>query len=382
MNIVIKRSFLKNTLFYIPYVIYLLYSLINTSFYAKYISSYGKILLLICFLLLIIREAIDFKLNYREGILAIVLILVACYFYIYFGISQSLLPIFIYSARNIDIDKIFRVSYKISLFMLLFIIFSSYLGIIQNYISYSEIRERQYLGFRYALYPSSIFCNIIFLKVYLEKENISWLTIGALLIGNYVLFQYTDSRLTFILGLLLLIMSAMMKKIPVFKRLILNRIFLGIFFLSAIFSIYFTLNYNHLSDWQANLNEQLGGRLALGYSTLKFYGYGLFGRQLSLVGNGLDEDGFLNTATYDYVDNLYVLMLLKAGIIFLILFLVGMTITMKKIYRKKDSYLYIVFILLAIHGVIDDLILLPQYNSFWFVIATLFIGQRINRNTE
>ena len=40
MNIVIKRSFLKNTLFYIPYVIYLLYSLINTSFYAKYISSY------------------------------------------------------------------------------------------------------------------------------------------------------------------------------------------------------------------------------------------------------------------------------------------------------------------------------------------------------
>ena len=177
-------------------------------------------------------------------------------------------------------------------------------------------------------------------------------------------------------------MSAMMKKIPVFKRLILNRIFLGIFFLSAIFSIYLTLNYNHLSDWQANLNEQLGGRLALGYSTLKFYGYGLFGRQLSLVGNGLDEDGFLNTATYDYVDNLYVLMLLKAGIIFLILFLVGMTITMKKIYRKKDSYLYIIFILLAIHGVIDDLILLPQYNSFWFVIATLFIGQRINRNTE
>ena len=100
-----------------------------------------------------------------------------------------------------DVVKIFRISYRISLFMLLFIIFSSYVGIIQNYISYSATRERQYLGFRYALYPSSIFCNIIFLKVYLEKENISWLALGALLIGNYVLFQYTDSRLTFILGL-------------------------------------------------------------------------------------------------------------------------------------------------------------------------------------
>lgn len=381
MNIVIKRNFLKNTLFYVPYVIYLLYSLINTSFYAKYVSSYGKILLFICFLLLIIREAIDFKLNYREGILVFILTLIAGYFYIYFGISQSLLPIFIYSARNMDVVKIFRISYRISLFMLLFIILSSYIGIIQNYISYSATRERQYLGFRYALYPSSIFCNIVFLKVYLEKENISWLTLGALLIGNYVLFQYTDSRLTFILGLLLLIVSAMMKKISAIKRLALNRMFLGIFFLAALFSIYFTLNYNYLSDWQANLNEELGGRLALGYSTLKFYGYGLFGRQLSLVGNGLDEEGFLNTATYDYVDNLYVLILLKAGIIFLIIFLISMTIIMRKIYRRKDSYLYIIFILLALHGVIDDLILLPQYNSFWLVIGALFVRKNFNSNT-
>ena len=381
MNIVIKRNFLKNTLFYVPYVIYLLYSLINTSFYAKYISSYGKILLLICFLLLILREAIDFKLNYREGILLFILTLIAGYFYVYFGISQSLVPIFIYSARNMDVVKIFRISYRISLFMLLFIILSSYVGIIQNYISYSATRERQYLGFRYALYPSSIFCNIVFLKVYLEKENISWLALGALLIGNYVLFQYTDSRLTFILGLLLLIVSAMMKKIPVIKSLALNRMFLGIFFLAALFSIYFTLNYNYLSDWQANLNEELGGRLALGYSTLKFYGYGFFGRQLSLVGNGLDEEGFPNTATYDYVDNLYVLILLKAGIIFLIIFLVGMTIIMRKIYRRKDSYLYIIFILLAFHGVIDDLILLPQYNSFWFVVGALFVRKNFNSNT-
>ena len=107
----------------------------------------------------------------------------------------------------------------------------------------------------------------------------------------------------------------------------------------------------------------------------------MLGRQLSLVGNGLDEDGFLNTATYDYVDNLYVLMLLKAGIIFLIIFLVGMTMIMKKVYRTKDSYLYIIFILLALHGIIDDLILLPQYNSFWLVVAALFVRKNINSNT-
>lgn len=382
MNIVIRRDSLKNMLFYIPYVAYLLYSLLNTSFYAKYINSYGKILFAFCVLLLILKEFLGARFTSRDGVLALVLIVITGYFYMYFGLTQTLLPIFIYSARNMEVNKILRISYVISVFMLVFIILSSYLGIIQNYIYYSALRERQYLGFRYALYPSSILCNIIFLKVYLEKENISWLSLICLLVANYVLFQYTDSRLTFILGVALIVFSTIMKKSQKFREILLNRTFIGSFLVLALLSIYATINYDYLSDWQSDLNEALGGRLSLGNSTLKFYGYGLFGKTLSLSGNGLDENGMLNTSTYDYVDNLYVLLLLRAGIIFLFIFLVAMTIIMKKIYIQKDSYLYIIFILLAFHGIIDDLIMLPQYNSFWFVVAALFMGRRISKTTN
>lgn len=382
MNIVIRRDSLKNMLFYIPYVAYLLYSLLNTSFYAKYINSYGKILFAFCVLLLILKEFLGARFTSRDGLLALVLIVITGYFYMYFGLTQTLLPIFIYSARNMEVNKILRISYIISLVMLVFIILSSYLGIIQNYIYYSALRERQYLGFRYALYPSSILCNIIFLKIYLEKENISWLSLICLLVGNYVLFQYTDSRLTFMLGTVLIVFSAIMKKSQKFREILLNRTFIWSFLVLALLSIYATINYDYLSDWQSDLNEALGGRLSLGNSTLKFYGYGLFGKTLSLSGNGLDENGMLNTSTYDYVDNLYVLLLLRAGIIFLFIFLVAMTIIMKKIYIQKDSYLYIIFILLAFHGIIDDLIMLPQYNSFWFVVAALFMGRRISKTTN
>ena len=382
MNIVIRRDSLKNMLFYIPYVAYLLYSLLNTSFYAKYINSYGKILFAFCVLLLILKEFLGARFTSRDGVLALVLIVITGYFYMYFGLAQTLLPIFIYSARNMEVNKILRISYIISLVMLVFIILSSYLGIIQNYIYYSALRERQYLGFRYALYPSSILCNIIFLKVYIEKENVSWLSLICLLIGNYILFQYTDSRLTFMLGTVLIIFSAIMKKSQKFREIVLNRTFIWSFLVLALLSIYATLNYDYLSDWQSDLNEALGGRLSLGNSTLKFYGYGLFGKTISLSGNGLDENGMLNTSTYDYVDNLYVLLLLRAGIIFLFIFLVAMTIIMKKIYIQKDSYLYIIFILLAFHGIIDDLIMLPQYNSFWFVVAALFMGRRISKTTN
>ena len=71
--------------------------------------------------------------------------------------------------------------------------------------------------------------NIIFLKVYLEKENISWLSLICLLVGNYILFQYTDSRLTFMLGTVLIIFSAIMKKSQKFREIVLNRAFIWSF---------------------------------------------------------------------------------------------------------------------------------------------------------
>ena len=172
--------------------------------------------------------------------------------------------------------------------------------------------------------------------------------------------------------MIILILTMIIKIFPRFKHLIMNKLMVGAYIISGGISLYFTIGYNHLVEWQSNINDFLGGRLALGYSTLKYYGYGILGRKITLVGNGLDADGYGDIGIYDYVDNLYVQMLLKLGIIFLFVFIIGMTITMIRIYRLGDVYLYIIFSLLALHGIIDDLILLPQYNSFWFVIAALF----------
>ena len=259
---------------------------------------------------------------------------------------------------------------------------SSYLGWITNYITYDGGREREYVGFRYSLFGPAILCNIIFLKVYLEKDNIKWRTLMFLIIGNYALYEFTDSRLTFGLGMILLILTILIKMFSKFKIVLMNKILIVSYVVSGLLSLYFTIGYNHLSEWQSNINEFLGGRLSLGYSTLKYYGYGIFGKKITLVGNGLDVDGYITTETYDYVDNLYIQLLLKVGLLFLVIFILGMTIVMWRVYRLNDVYLYIIFSLLALHGIIDDLMILPQYNSFWFVIAALFYKTRLDLQNE
>jgi len=332
--------------------------------------------------MLIFKEVIDFKVNSRDLTLFIILAIIGGLFFNYMDYNYAMLPFFVYSARNVNTTTIVKISYRISLVLLIFIIVSSYLGWITNYITYDGGREREYVGFRYSLFGPAILCNIIFLKVYLEKDNIKWRTLMFLIIGNYALYEFTDSRLTFGLGMLLLILTILIKLFSKFKRVLMNKILIGSYVVSGLLSLYFTIGYNHLSEWHSNINEFLGGRLSLGYSTLKYYGYGLLGKRITLVGNGLDVDGYITTETYDYVDNLYIQLLLKLGLLFLVIFILGMTIVMWRVYRLNDIYLYIIFSLLALHGIIDDLMILPQYNSFWFVIAALFYKTRLDLQNE
>lgn len=379
MNIVVERSLIKKTILYIAYSVYLILGIIESSFYAIYVQNYSKIILLSCIILLVLGESITFRVNYKDMMLGIVLIACFVYLYLFIGLGVSLIPLFMYSTRNIDITGIIKISYIISVILLIIIILSSYLGVIENYIYYDTTRERQYLGFRYALYPSSILCNIIFLKVYLEKERISWKSIILLLISSYILYTLTDSRLTFVLGLLILVFSAVNKINPSICEKILSRLLIFSYVFVGIISLYFTLNYNHLIDWQENLNEILGGRLSLGYSTLEFYGYGLFGREVELVGNGLDVNGIVNSSSYNYVDNLYVQLLLKTGVLFLVFFIICMTYVTYLTYKQKNLYLYVILVVLALHGLIDDLILQIQYNSFWLLTTPVIYGILVNR---
>lgn len=382
MRITLEKSSLKNLLFYFSYSIYLGYNLLDTSFYSKNINVFGNLLIIIVLAMLIFKEVIDFKVNSRDLTLFIILAIIGGLFFNYMGYNYAMLPFFVYSARNVNTTTIVKISYRISLVLLIFIIVSSYLGWITNYITYDGGREREYVGFRYSLFGPAILCNIIFLKVYLEKDNIKWRTLIFLIIGNYVLYEFTDSRLTFGLGMLLLILTILIKFFSKFKRVLMNKILIGSYVVSGLLSLYFTIGYNHLSEWHSNINEFLGGRLSLGYSTLKYYGYGLLGKKITLVGNGLDVDGYITTETYDYVDNLYIQLLLKLGLLFLVIFILGMTIVMWRVYRLNDVYLYIIFSLLALHGIIDDLMILPQYNSFWFVIAALFYKTRLDSKNE
>ena len=105
------------------------------------------------------------------------------------------------------------------------------------------------------------------------------------------------------------------------------------------------------------------------------YGVSLFGSgNIEWVGAGLDAYGNQSTETYFYVDNLYIQVLQRYGIIFMIIFLTLTTALMIQCYRKNENILVILLAIIAVHGLIDDLIMYLQMNTFWILFGPVIFG--------
>lgn len=380
----IPQLTLQELFFFCSYSVFLFFGILSMSFYYKYFNgTLHKLIILLCILLLVIKEFITIFNGYKHtlknlivGAICTVLALFA--FRVSDGILQQSvvwLFVFVFSARNISFEKIARVSVLISAFALLLIVFSAYLGLIQNYVLISSNRIRRYMGFRYALHASAIFFNIIALEVYLKKNKITIIELVLLTVINLSIYIITDARLSSYLGFAFLIVALVMKYCPqiIEKRKLLCFLGVFIFIICCTISLYIVINYDSSVNWQSALNTLLGKRLYYGHKSLEQYGVSLLGKKIAWIGYGLDAYGKSSVGTitniYFYVDCLYIILVQRYGIIFTMLLLGVLTYTMYLIYRQENYYLFIILIFMALHCMIDDLLLYLYFNTFWFAIA-------------
>ena len=114
-------------------------------------------------------------------------------------------------------------------------------------------------------------------------------------------------------------------------------------------------------------------RLSLPHDAIKKYGAKLLGQKINFVGMGLGLDGeSVTNGVYDYVDNDYISLLLRYGILFSIVAIVLLTVTMYYCYKNNLRMWLWMLGLWALHGVFEDKMHIVYYNSL-----LLFIGQAI-----
>ena len=362
--------------------IFLTVSILNVTFYARYMpGTVYKLAIAFSIFLLFIKEMFKRKYDYRAliGLFATILIYFIVGKMTALSSELSVSILFIYALRDVPFKKVAQTSLVVSTCLLFFIIVSAKVGIITNYIEVSGSRVRSYLGFRYALFPSMLLMDIVAIVFYLKQNKIQYWKWLLLSLSVYWVYDQTDSRLTFFSSCILLACSLLIKWFPellsklgyVFKAFKLT------FIVNAIISFwvsftYLNSGYSFINDLLFKVNHMLGGRLYLANKSLNLYGFGLLGRPVEWYGNGLTVEGIRNYQTYYlYVDNLYVQVLQRFGLLILGLMLSVLTLTLSKVIKKRQWVLAFILIMMSFHSMIDDLNFYLHYNIFWVLVGTL-----------
>ena len=382
MKLVVKIKSLPELMALVALGIFLTVSILNVTFYARYMpGTVYKLAIAFSIFLLFIKEMFKRKYDYRAliGLFATILIYFIVGKMTALGSEVPVSILFIYALRDVPFKKVAQTSLVVSTCLLFFIIVSAKVGIITNYIEVSGSRVRSYLGFRYALFPSMLLMDIVAIVFYLKQNKIQYWKWLLLSLSVYWVYDQTDSRLTFFSSCILLACSLLIKWFPellsklgyVFKAFKLT------FIVNAIISFwvsftYLNSGYSFINDLLFKVNHMLGGRLYLANKSLNLYGFGLLGRPVEWYGNGLTVEGIRNYQTYYlYVDNLYVQVLQRFGLLILGLMLSVLTLTLSKVIKKRQWVLAFILIMMSFHSMIDDLNLYLHNNIFSVLIGVL-----------
>lgn len=352
--------------------IYLSITTLRTSLYVSYIpEKIYKIILALCLILLAINEVIYQQQWTKKDIVYFAfLTLMGSLTYKHDGILGFTPYYLLFSCRKWQLKDITKFLLGLSAFLFLFIIFSAKLGLIDNYFSAGRIR--QYLGYRYALFPQAYLANIIALYLYYRQKKVTIFEIIILFIFNYTLYQKTNSRLSFYCSICLLIISLFLKYQAILANYILQlKLIPYTFYLFTLLSLILAIFYQPQNNFLYTLNYYLGNRLQLASQALDTYKIGLLGKHIDFIGNGLNSLGqYVNVAeNYNYVDNLYIRLMLQYGCLFVVMICFLSQRFLSLCQEKKQYYLLTLVCFIALRCFIDDLSIFLYYNSFWFIIC-------------
>jgi len=228
------------------------------------------------------------------------------------------------------------------------------MGVIQNATVEGGSRARACLGFRYPLYAPMLLFGMTVGLIATNGRNLSLGMLCCLALANVLMFSATDSRLSFVLSLVAIICCAVLKRVKKRAPLPLAASLASAFILAALASVAIALLYDPSVPWMQEANAKMGLRLQLGHDGLANFGVSAFGQKVSMVGNGLSIKGEHTTKPYNYVDCLYLQLLIIYGVAFFLVYLCGMSHACFFSFRSGEILLGTMLVILAIHGLVDN----------------------------
>lgn len=383
----IKINKISDGLYYLGAVIYFTFSIIATSHVRTLLGSKNYILIMSGMLgLLLLRELLGFIFVKRYGIREVIGLLICGFFwYIAEKNDSSILVcsyLLVFASRNVDMKQAYRIILITIVLTCTAVFLLAENNVILNSIYYDEGRYRHIFGFHYQLIPPCHLLNITMIFAVLKREKISFTEIGILFFLNGALYRWCRADLSGAVTLVVLLFMILIKLYPKLLTIdfllynLLDRIAVVIFPLCMALSLVISICYSDSVGWMKALDVATRGRLHFPQQAIERYGFSMLGQNINFIGMGVD--GASHGGEYDYVDNLYISLLLRYGVIFMVIGILLLTVTMYYLYQKNMRIWLWMLSLWALHGLLEDRMHMVYFNSLLLIIGQAVQNVKIN----
>ena len=280
--------------------------------------------------------------------------------------SLLFLVFLLFYMQGIDFNSFIKKDMYFRIIAIILVLLAYKLGLTDNYYALRENGlVRSSMGFShpnsFGIYIMCICADYIYLK--LGKLKLYDYIIFSILI--YIISIYSNSRTSQIAILMLLIFCIIINKFKFdFTKSKTAKMFiLGLPFLLILISLYLGMNFEYNSKF-SSLNKILSGRLSYANYYLNHYSFNLFGNNLLTTSNLINQDKPL------ILDNSYLTLLLKFGVVSTIIFICIIEKIMIDGFRKENKTLILIMIVLLITSFSENYLFQYQTNVFLLYFAT------------
>ncbi|MGN0132047.1 MAG: hypothetical protein ACI4AA_06380 [Lachnospiraceae bacterium] len=328
----------KNLIFLIGYGIYILSMTLELTPLQDTWDRELQVLRYGAYFLFILKIALDHYENKKTLLLLGLLVILAVVESFISGGRELVFMLLIFLALyRVDVRDALLLQASIQLSCMFMTFLLCILGIFPNVEIFDHGKIRYGMGFNYVTLAGELFLAFSLAFFYLRNKNIKMIE-PICIIGIFlIIYFYTDSRTTVVMGIVLSLIMYLMKYIRrplkdgAFARAFYGGIPIYITLLSWLLQLYY--NDHCTQDAMQVLNRILNGRLQWAKQSIEEYGINVLGSDIHWV----DNTSNLIRQRYNFVDNSYIKLVLDygwiVGIAFLILYLYVMRCKIKETNR-------------------------------------------------
>lgn len=279
--------------------------------------------------------------------------------------------LFIVAVKDMDYRQLILLAKRILQILIPFVILLYFIGVIDDYTMYRGTELRQSLGFSHPNRLGSYIFQWVACSVYMTEEKdvnvLKFLFYGLLALFIYLVPNSQSAFICLILLLVGIFLFQMMKSRKNRQKILAVACMVGTAAANLGSVVLSLLDLERHPFWK-QADRLLSIRFSAGHRVYELYGMKWLGQMVYVTEAEREAVGITETL---YLDNSYMTLLIRYGILVYLLFTVSFLLLLWKVYKGEEYKLLIILTVYSVYGIMEKCVYVLGMNAFILTMRML-----------